>query len=96
MSAQSNKEITQAVDHEKNRLKIRCRKTHGKSGNVILVPSRLAGKVRSIDCHVITGITGHMYVYTDKDEQSVGTCNLVTSLRRIVVTYYLDLNCRCK
>jgi len=31
------------------------------SADVILVPSRLAGKVESIDCHVVTG---HTYVST--------------------------------
>ena len=43
--------------HEKSGLKTRCRKKSMKnSADVILVLSRLAGKIRSIDCQVIIGL----------------------------------------
>jgi len=43
--------------HEKSGLKTRCRKKSMKnSADVILVLSRLAGKIRNIDCQVIIGL----------------------------------------
>ena len=58
----NKKEIKlKAAGHENKGLKHSVGEPMENSADVILVPSRLAGKVESIDCHVVTG---HTYVST--------------------------------